>query len=1638
MKYNRIFRATISAVLALVLVVQAVGPCFAASTIERTVRDAQIGGERSRLFNDGWRFQIDNSGTDAALSAVDYDDTKWDEVTLPHDWLIKQIKDNSIAGLYKTDIGWYRKTFYLPGGTRGKNVAMRFDGVYMDSTVFVNGVQIGNWPNGYNTFEFDITPHLNYGNVPNVVAVKINYEDPNTRWYSGAGIYRDVYLTVTDPVKVNFNGTYISTNGSAVTVDTEVRNASDSPRDVQVAQTVLDASGSPVATNMSAAFQVAAGTIVTDQQVLNVLSPHLWNLDDTYLYTMKTEVKDANGTLLDTYLSAFGFRTIRLDPNEGFFLNGQYMKLKGVCMHHDLGALGSTMNYRALERNLQIMKDMGVNAIRTSHNMPAPQFVDICDRLGILLFSEAFDVWTWAKKSKDYARFFDVTSTADLSLIPNASAQAKWSEVDVRNWVRRDRNHPSMIMWSIGNEIGDQTVAAGQQTTRNLVSWVESEDPRGNAYPTLATCSMDIVRDETVRAMNFAELDVIGYNYSEAAYDTDHADHPDKVLFGSETSSARRSRGVYIAADGQRSNYSIAGTSGDLESRWAVDRDRKFILGQFVWTGIDYIGESATKVSHFGTVDTAGLPTDAFYFYQSVWSDKPMAHLLPYWSDSLGDTIKVWAYSTQDKMELFKDGISLGTRTVEHASSSVLHAEWEVPYSPGVVMLKAYDEDGNVVATDEISSFGPPASVALSADRASITADGKDLVFVTASITDASGNFVADSEAEVTFKVTGAGRLVGTDNGNTVDYDSYQSPIRKAFSGKVVAIVQSDGRPGQITITAEGDGLSADLVTVNSVREQAVTDVTLSGIDGIDAITSLRGTLAMVADIQPSNADCESVSYIVTEPDGTPTDKAVINKNGVLEALKNGQVKVTAIAEDGSGISGSAIVIISGQKAFTPVNKITVSAPSNFIEVRHGTLQMSADVAPADASLRRIVWSVESAEDPSAATINSSSGLLQAEYNGQVTVRATAADGSGIYDEFTITISLQNILPTRSPYTVTPAADYANKQGDSIVVEADGALGGIAAGNSLTYGLFAFGKAGTQALKITAATPGEAGTDAVPIELHLGDPSGELLATLWFEKTGDHNTFAERTFAIPMLQGNSNVSFVFPNETIRIESFVFMLPPARDPYMESILATAYDSTTSSTVWPEGDGLGGFMPGDSVTYERLDFGEEGAVRIKMSVCSPAAITPIEMYLEGPNGPLFTTLMLAQTGGSWNVYAERTFVIPLLKDVQNITFRLPNGGFQMKSFVFEKATSKPSFRDPYVSTVASSYHEKIGGSVTETWDGDGVEGFGTGDSVTYHYFGFGSNGAEAIRIFGSNTGTQPVPIRLHLVGDGGPVLGTFLFPATGDKEAFVGMTFALPKIVGDQSISFEFPEGGPFVLRDFLFMQSGYAVRDPYSVTAAASFDGQVGDSHEEQGGMGGFWLGSGLIYSGFKFGMNGSQTIRFTGSTAGESMPVEMRLGGPDGAVLATFQFTSTGGWGLWVTREFEIPKLWGDLDLCFIFPNGAMQIKDFQFIETVPQGSGLTATPLALDTAGGTKYGVSSTIHNYDDEMVPNVIFALYSGDGRLMDVKSINSVSVAKGADVSFAAEFDVRDDLGGAFVKMFIWDSEYVPLMAAHTAGT
>jgi beta-galactosidase len=775
-------------------------------------------GQRGKSFNDGWKFyRGDASGAQQAT----FDDSSWRSLSVPHDWSVElPFNQNSPAGhgggLLDGGIGWYRKTFALDQSYSGQQIRIEFDGVYCNSEVWINGTSLGTRPYGYSTFQYDLTKYVKTDGTNNVIAVKANNNQPNSRWYSGSGIYRDVWLTALGPVHVAYNGGFITTpsvsaTSATVSIAADVENQASSSQSVTITTEIYDASGAKVATNTTEASAVAAGATSTLNQSLTVPSPHLWSTDAPYLYQVKLTLQAGTSTV-DTYQVPIGLRSYNFDASKGFSLNGQSMKLWGMAMHHDLGALGAAYNHRALERQMQILKGMGVNAIRTSHNPPVPELLDLADQMGILIMDEAFDVWETGKEPKnDYHLYF-----------------TQWAQTDIQDFVRRDRNHASVIMWSIGNEIQGASTA----TAANLIKWVKAID---STRPLTWACnSMGDGTNQSVAAL----LDLQGYNYlqngsvTSPIFDGGHTSHPTWKIFGSEMESGGRSRGFYsTAADNpgswgncddsvmECSDYPDTDASpASYEQMYVITMNRAWFAGEFDWTGFDYGGEpwpyaGNAKSSYFGIVDTAGFPKNGYYFWQSRNTTAPMVHIFPHWNWTSGTKVNVWVYSNCDSVELFLGGVSQGSKSF--TSSSQASLGWTVPWASGALVAKG-TKGGTVVATDEVDTAGAAAKVGLSVDRTTIAADGRDLAFVTAAIQDAAGVMVPTANNNITFAVSGPGKIAGTDNGDPIDLTAYSSSSRKAFNGKALVIVQSTGTAGAIVVTATSSGLTAGSATANA------------------------------------------------------------------------------------------------------------------------------------------------------------------------------------------------------------------------------------------------------------------------------------------------------------------------------------------------------------------------------------------------------------------------------------------------------------------------------------------------------------------------------------------------------------------------------------------------------------------------------------------------------------------------------------------------------------------------------------------------------------------------------------------------------------------------------------------------------
>ncbi len=813
--------------------------------------NADASAPRSANFDEGWKF---NLGDSAAYSQPDFNDSSWRSLNLPHDWAIegdfsKENPSGTGGGALPGGIGWYRKTFTVPGYKEGEKVYIDFDGAYMNTTVYINGHELGTRPYGYASFSYDITPWLKEGD--NVIAVKVdNSDQPNSRWYSGCGIYRHVWLRKLDAIHVAQWGTYVTTSditpdSATVNIATTVDNTSATDAEVTLTTRVIDPQGK-VAATVTASDNIAAGKSATVNQSARVADPQLWSLDNPALYSVVTDVA-VGGKTVDTYQTTTGIRTIEFTADKGFFLNGEQVKINGVCMHHDLGALGAAVNTRAIRRQLEILQEMGVNAYRASHNPPAPEALALCDSMGILVMDEAFDMWRKRKTERDYARFFD-----------------EWHERDLTDLVTRDRNHPSIIMWSIGNEVLEQWSDAAADTLSleeaNLIlnfghgADKLAKDGDEMSVNSLLTVKLaDIVKqlDPTrpvTAGMNepnpgnhlikSGALDVIGLNYHDKWYDDAEKNYPGKPLLGSETVSALMTRGYYknpsdsiiIAPkrwDIPYEDPSFACSAYDNEHvPWGTTHENSLrrmkddrVMGQFIWTGFDYLGEPTpygwpARSSYFGIVDLAGFPKDVYYMYQSEWRpDKTVLHLFPHWNWTPGQTVDLFAYyNNADEVELFVNGKSQGVRS---KGDGEYHVMWRVPFEPGTIKAVSR-KAGKTVAEQVINTAGEPAQIRLTPDRATIAADGNDLSFVTVEILDSDGNLCPTAVNEVTFTVEGAGQNEGVDNGNPISLERFKADSRKAMAGKALLIVRNNGKKGDINVKAVSPGLSDAAVTLKA------------------------------------------------------------------------------------------------------------------------------------------------------------------------------------------------------------------------------------------------------------------------------------------------------------------------------------------------------------------------------------------------------------------------------------------------------------------------------------------------------------------------------------------------------------------------------------------------------------------------------------------------------------------------------------------------------------------------------------------------------------------------------------------------------------------------------------------------------
>lgn len=800
-----------------------------------------------------WRF---HRGDVTGAEAASFNDTDWRKLNVPHDWSIEgeNLQDNpggGSIGYFPTGMGWYRKTFDVKGFNKKKRYTIEFDGIYMNSTVWINGHELGTWPFGYSSFSYDLTPYLRKSK--NVLTVKVdNSQQTNSRWYTGSGIYRHVRLVETAHTRFAqwgvFNSTLnLSEQQATIRVKSEVENGETIGRQLIVRHEVIDATGNCVATSEQA-ITLEAGDKKTDEQTFTVTNPNVWNLEHPYLYTLRSTLLNGK-RIMDVVDNTLGIRTIEYPLDKGFLLNGKQVKMKGVNLHHDGGAVGAAVPERVWERRLEILKSGGCNAIRTAHNPPAPEFLDLCDRMGFLVMDEAFDQWISPKNKQDYHLYFQ-----------------EWHERDLTAMVARDRNHPSVVMWSIGNEIRDQQSAEGAKAAAQLIAICHQLDDTR-----LVTCGNDEIASNTPTSPEFLaafENDIVGYNYPdrwrtrrEVIYAIDKAAYPNRRVVATESTGLGGTRRQYqwpgttpppqlgAGADGfspqqqQRPQLRrrpqrgiISSNMIDVEQRWRFTTAYDYVIGDFMWTGIDYYGESRwpSRGSQSGYLDNCGFPKDGYWFFKSIWSKEPVLHLLPHWNweGHEGQITQVACFTNCEEVELFVNGKSYGKKATEYprrgvnpswasydpdkhyATTADLHLVWDVEYQPGEI--KVVGKHGDKTFEEVIRTADKPAQLRATVDRPSFRAIPSDVAHVTVEVLDKDGNICPLADNLVHFSVTG-GRLIGVENGNMADLGSVLASERKAWSGKCLAIIAAD-RPGPVTVTVQADGLPQSSVTFTATK----------------------------------------------------------------------------------------------------------------------------------------------------------------------------------------------------------------------------------------------------------------------------------------------------------------------------------------------------------------------------------------------------------------------------------------------------------------------------------------------------------------------------------------------------------------------------------------------------------------------------------------------------------------------------------------------------------------------------------------------------------------------------------------------------------------------------------------------------
>ena len=1215
-----------------------------------------------RLFNGGWSFWCGEPDLDVSEAGKHL--TEFQKVDLPHDWLIADAKN-----LYRDGCGFYRKIFSMQP-KENKRYSLIFEGVYMDTTIWVNEQQAGEWKYGYSTFEIDLTPFVKAGE--NEILVSVNFRSPNSRWYSGAGIYRDVWFKETTKTYIRENGVYIHTEACGekegkepdflLYADTEIVGDAwdevrhtlyakrEAPPEIELPfelllgdemELVEEASPEETYAGSERADFCVSETIIfhntnKNTNIYRVKSPRRWDVEHPHLYILKTGLwKD--GEIIQEEYSQIGFRSIAFDPEQGFLLNGRKVKLNGVCEHHDLGALGAAFHRAAMARKFRILKEMGVNALRGTHNMTAPAVVELADQMGILMISEAFDMWERSKTTYDYARFFK-----------------EWSERDVESWVMRDRNHPCIIMFSIGNEIYDTHVDAhGREITVRLRDLVKKYDYRRNAGITIGSNYMPW--ENAQRCAD--EVKLAGYNYGEKYYEEHHKAHQDWVIYGSETSSMVQSRGIYhfpLRASILTEDDEQCSSLGNSPTSWGAksmercvceDRDMDFSMGQFLWTGFDYIGEPTpyhTKNSYFGQVDTAGFPKDAYYVWQSAWTDyrkAPMIHIFPYWDFNEGQSIDIRVCSNAPFVELFCNGKSCGRQQLTHEKGSGHHiiADYSLPYEKGVLYAVAYDEEGNVTARETKASFGNSAEIVLRASGRAAVANGRDLFFVEIGTWDEKGNPVENAVDRVTVQVEGAGHLVGLDNGDSTDEDSYKGNSRRLFSGKLLAIIETGTIPGAVRIRVSGKGLkSAELVC--------------EAVEIDQMLTFLKG--------EKTQRIYHNFWQDLCEETYAP---------GPTELIEDHEERQRERQEDEQKQSQKER--LDEKQEEIPVRKITLCSPmGQKLSKEQPYLTVEAEVEPKEATDRQLMFRVvdEHGVDSNLVRllVQGHTAQLHAMGDGSFYLRCMSRSGT---DRIRVISQLEFTVEGmgqayRNPYELISGSLYTSYQGEV----SNGNERGVATARDgetvVTFGNIDFGPVGSDeiTLSVFALT-----SEEYPIRIYEGVPGEEgcqLLADVVYQKPSIWNTYQEETYSLAKRVTGINTISVAVHQKIHLKGFVFK--KLQKAWL-SLNAAEADSVYGDTFTKEECAITGIGNNVTITYTEMDFGEEGTAGIRICGRAPESSNSLHIrFLQGEeeSKQLVEFPMCGE-------YIEKEFSLTPVKGKWDVSFVfLPGSCFDLQSVQF----------------------------------------------------------------------------------------------------------------------------------------------------------------------------------------------------------------------------------------------------------------------------------------------------------------------------------------------------------------------------------